>query len=411
MFEECMSVEERLTRAKVQLYDKSPLFAWLVMKLRFKKVRKEVMRVPTMGVDRYGTIYYVEEFVESLNTAELMGVLAHETSHVIFNHLIRGEGKNQEWFNVANDVVVNDLLLSEGFTLPKTGILPSSHEVTLQNGTVIKNICEKSSEEIYYEIIKEQPKKDGEGSGEENEGFDNHIYGKDPKKEAQLKKERNGVSNEEFWKRTISEAATVAQRQGKLPAGMARLVEGLLDSKVNWKHVLYKYICNQLIHDYSWSRPSKRGIATNTYLPTPIKEDVEIIFHIDTSGSMNEESLSQALTELVSIMNSFSNVQINVLMGDAELQNQFVLTNENSDDILDIAKEMKGGGGTDHTYVFDHVENNFETARLLICFSDGYTSFPDREDYFFNTLWVISKDGTPSTNIPFGEKIRIENGS
>jgi len=163
---------------------------------------------------------------------------------------------------------------------------------------------------------------------------------------------------------------------------------------------------NIIVHN---SKPHKRGTALGIYLPGIVKESLHLIFHVDTSGSMSKDELGQALGELQSIMESFNNVNIDVLIGDAEMQNTFKLTSENVDDIIEIADAMKGGGGTDHKYVFDYVRDNIMDAKILICYTDGYTSFPENpEEYPFETLWVLTKGGCSVKQIPFGEVIKID---
>jgi len=53
----------KITRAKVQLQNEKPFFAYLVMNMKF--IEKE--EVGTMGVDSKGNCYYCPKFVDSLS--------------------------------------------------------------------------------------------------------------------------------------------------------------------------------------------------------------------------------------------------------------------------------------------------------------------------------------------------------
>lgn len=452
--------EDKLQRARLQMYNKSPFFSYILLYMKFQempdKMReyfKNVMNSePSMGVDPNGNCYWDRTFVDSLTELELQGVIVHEVLHLALQHLERGGARDRQILNIAQDIIINDIILhqsrdgySEMFGLPKGGCLPNTnHEFSITTKTgeyVIKDTNLKSSEEVYEEIIDKIPRMknmlqslsmeasgDGKGDGqggkatqqekkeaeEKLKNFDGHLYGdKDEKQvdkgDAKGSSSSKAVNRGQKWKRIISEAATVAKQQGKLPAGLERLVEGILDSKINWKVMLYEFVVAQVIHDYSWSRPHKRGASLGIYLPATKKESLHIIYHVDTSGSMDEEELSQALGELQAIIDTFSNVNIDILIGDAEMQNTFKLTSENKEDLIDIAKGMKGGGGTDHRYVFEYIAENIPDAKLLICYTDGYTSFPEfPEEIPFKTLWVLTKNSCGVKDIPFGEVIKME---
>lgn len=58
------------------------------------------------------------DFVASCSTVELAGVLAHETMHVLLNHLTMVENfSDANKLNIATDCIINDYLTDAGFTL------------------------------------------------------------------------------------------------------------------------------------------------------------------------------------------------------------------------------------------------------------------------------------------------------
>jgi len=106
-------------------------------------------------------------------------------------------------------------------------------------------------------------------------------------------------------------------------------------------------------------------------------------------------------------MDGFNNVNIEVLIGDAELQSSFTLTSHNKEDIIEIASNMKGGGGTDHQYIFPYITENLPEVKFLVCFTDAYTTFPKEETYPFQTLWLLTKQSADESTIPFGQVLKI----
>lgn len=423
-----LTTEDEIIRAKTHIYKKSPFFSYILLHMKMIEGKDEDFPPDnkTMSVDVNGTIRWHKDFVEKLSHEQLMGVITHECCHIALLHLERGERKEHQISNIANDLVINDMLLEDGFSLPKEGCLPSNHTWKIFD-TEIERINEKSSEEIYDELYPLFPKiksvlnllsasGDGKGTGKgmspddkENakkmKGFDKHIYGKPNNGDEENKEGENiKFDRSQKWKKIIAEATQVARQQGRLPAGIERRVEEVLDSKVDWKHKLYKYVVAQIPHDFSWSNPSKRGASLGIYLPKVLKESVQIVVSIDTSGSISQTDLQEFLSELISIGNSFQNIKLEIIVCDAEIHETYELTRDNVDDILSMP--LSGGGGTSHEPILKYIEKNIQDAKCLLNFTDGYTGFGEEPNY--DVVWVLCKGGCPTENIPYGEVIKIE---
>lgn len=333
------SAEFRVKRAKIKMYEKSPFFSFVLMKMNVQENKE----IPSMAVDYKGNILYNPDWVKTLNEDELQGVVAHELLHLCLLHLMRRGTRNAEIFNISNDLVANNLLLKDSFHLPKCGLIPSCDQFDMAQWGIkhiIKDIDKKSSEEIYDEIYpllpkrkiivefgdgesgdgegepddfgqdgsskdgKKKSKKNGSGNGKEIriKVFDKHEYGDLPKEEKE-KAERE-------TKQVLVEAATYAKMRGKLPSHLERLVDGLLESKVSWKEFINKYVIARIPFDYDYTYPSKRSMALGVFLPRMKKESVEMVVAIDTSGSIGQEELKEFISEIVAICNAFNSVKM-----------------------------------------------------------------------------------------------------
>ena len=71
--------------------------------------------------------------------------------------------------------------------------------------------------------------------------------------------------------------------------------------KVNWKTLLQKYITNTIPTDYTFARPRRSSRALGIYLPSVVKENVEIYVSIDTSGSISQDDLTDFLSEMLAV--------------------------------------------------------------------------------------------------------------
>ncbi len=119
---------------------------------------------------------------------------------------------------------------------------------------------------------------------------------------------------------------------------------------------------------------------------------------IDSSGSVEEELLSLFAGELEALFLSFPDVQLDLLVCDAKIQNVYRFV---SGEILDFS--IKGGGGTDFRPVFDYIERELPETSMLIYFTDAKGTFPQNEP-LYETIWVVKEE----SEVPFGREIVIK---
>jgi len=107
-----------MIHARTTLIIDSPFFGTLAMKLKMKID-------PTCGTAwTNGThIGYNPWFIQKLTKRERVGLVAHEVMHCALLHHTRREHRDPKLWNIACDYVINSLLIREGFSLPKCGLL------------------------------------------------------------------------------------------------------------------------------------------------------------------------------------------------------------------------------------------------------------------------------------------------
>jgi len=434
-----LTAEEKLIRARVQLQKEKPFFSYLTMHLTFI----EQPEIETAGVDMYGNLYFNSDFINKLTDDQIKGVMAHEVMHCALEHLERGKGKNHELFNIASDTVINSMLLDDGMSLPENAINPYNGEITIF-GITIKKASEKTSEEVYdklYRGLSKKIKKDMKAIKkylEKNgvKGFDKHIYGNGDGKGDKKKNGKcdncngtgkvgdkdcpkcNGTGNKNGkkisdkqvdWKKTLVDACTYARQRGDLPAGMERVVGQLMETYIDWKGLLYRYITNQIPIDFTWAKPSKRSYSTGIYLPDTVRESIDVMVAVDTSGSISQKELAEFISEISSICNSFKNVDLTVIDCDCQVNGIHPMRNAQASEVVErIGKNLKGGGGTSHIPVFDWINKNKPQSKFVIAFTDGYTSFPPKSQVNMPVLWVVAGHWrADSKDFPYGQVIEL----
>jgi predicted metal-dependent peptidase len=401
-----LNASDLLIKARISLQKQNPFFSYLAMHLKFKEDKEKARGA--IGVDIQGNVYYDKDWIETLSDKLVITAIVHEVSHIMFEHLKRREGREGLLFNIATDTVTNNFLKNNGFELIEGGIIPHNNRVDIF-GMEIDNIDKKIAEQVYDELHKQL-----KGKKQPQYTFDNHIMSSE-KGEGKGKGQGDGKSNADGengnkqeeespesgknmadfsenqeipnWKRILTEALAFSKQRGMSPKGMDRYIQEILFPRQNWRELLYRYIVSEIPSDYSYARPSKKFYATGIYMPHLKRENVDIVVVIDTSGSIEKDTLRDFLSEVVGVTKAFDNVRITLLACDTKIHAEYEIGN--GFDLKEI--NLKGYGGTDCTCVREWIRENKPMTRLWVYLTDGYTEFTGENPY--KAIWVITREG------------------
>jgi len=386
--------KEKITKAKIQLQKDSPFFAHLVMNMSIK----EDTNIPTMGVNFEGNAIYNPEFIDKLTDLEVKGVLCHETMHVALQHLLRLGKRDMMLWNIAADMIINYMILSEGFSLPKGVLIPKNgytvYSINGKNGTFEIDVKEKSAEEIYEYLSSNTDKIDVEVLGEGQ--FDSHEYGdhlSEPEKQAIAKE----------WQGKLVDAATAAKARGKLPSYIDRMMDDILNPKLNWKALLYQYLTKDILYNFTFKRPGRRSYSTGFYMPYEIKENLNITCTIDCSGSISKTEYTEYMSEIIGIANAFEQINMDIIFWDTEIRQVEKVTRGNQQKLLKM--EIPGGGGTYISCLDEHFKD-IRPPQLMVHLTDGYVESSPKLPYSKH-LFVVSEHGDQSIVEQHGKVFKI----
>lgn len=394
----------KIKKARLSLLFNQPFWGNLVMAL---PLQEENTWCTTAAVDgRY--IYWNREFFSGLTVDEIIFVLAHEICHVVYAHLGRRNHRDPMLWNMSTDYVINGMLTQEKLgtmpTKPVT-IKDGEHKGSQRVGLYDAKYVGWTSEAVYDDLIKRGVQK--------QLTLDVHLeLGKDGQNRAgQEQMQGQGIPiqmDEEELKQVqadlktkVLQAAQAAQAAGKLPAGIARLIDGLVEPKINWRDYIRECIQSQLTADYAYHRPNRRHHGSDVIFPSLIREEqIDVEVSIDQSGSISTEMAMDFLSEVYGITSQYSSYRIAVSTFDTKLYNRQVFTEENGEDMLDY--EPKGGGGTAINCVWQYLRKHDITPKLLIVFTDLEDDNHGDPNYC-NTLFLI--------NNPWNKHIVPQHGS
>jgi predicted metal-dependent peptidase len=369
-------IEKRIAQVKAKLLVEQPYFGTLssTQKSKPNDELKTFASTPEF-------FEYNDEYIEMLSDEELGFLLTNSAMHQAFSHAQRKEGR-QEWLWVmAQDYAINSLLVNNGLEIPPDILYDERFD--LMSAEAIYSILESEIDED-----KHTPKE-----------VENIRYEKMPQTNEY---DQDGLNQEEFQnenRQKLNEQILEKSKQyGDLPLGIEVLVPNILEGQISWQEELYTVIENSVKFDYSLLPPNKRYAHLGIALPSLSGTLVKIVIAIDSSNSIDQTLLGSFLGEVESIMNSFENYEIDLLIADAKVQEHHILY---PGDILNYT--LKGGGGTNFEATFEYIEENISDITLFLYFTDGMGTFPTQEpDY--DVIWVMPKD---SPDIPFGRSILI----
>src|SRR3984893_7809833 len=327
------------------------------------------------------SLFYNPEFVETLNTAELAGVLTHEVMHPALQHHTRRGDRDLKRWNMACDYAINPLLLDAGLTLPKD--------------VLIDHRFRGMSAERIYNLIDEQQGQDGSNSEEENQddSSSDKEGGKQPGNPSEdgepttptppvgfgqvlatPEPEGDGdpvAEQAREWKIAVEQAENVAKLAGKLPAGVTCSLEQSEPAGVDWRELLRRAWSETIPSDYSWMPPNRRHIWAGLYLPGVRCEGAwEIAIAVDCSGSINARQLGLFEAEIRSILEGQRPSRVHVLYFDTEVHKTEVYQAGQPIVLTPIA-----GGGTNFAPCFQWLDERGIVPQTLVFLTDMFGTF------------------------------------
>lgn len=367
---------KKVSEARKNLVLDHPFFGVLSLKLELIESR-DVKTFETDGCK----LWFNPEYANNLNRYELVGVVAHEVLHCAQGHTWRRQTRDPAIWNRACDLAINPILIDAGMVLP-AGVLDGSPYQGM------------SAEEIYDRLVHENQNAPGGQDDEEQDGSDSPdasgcgIVVDSPSPETKAD-----------WSVAVLNAAKRAKAMGNLPSGIDRLVEEIKNPAQDWRAILRRFVQTNARHDYSWQQPNSRYIYAGLYLPSLRSENMPpMVVAVDTSGSIDDLTVSQFSSEIRAIVEEVCPEQVYVVYCDAEIQGV---------DVFDWGEPVtitpKGYGGTDFRPVFDWVRDKDINPSCLVYLTDMRGDFPDSPPEY-PVLWG---DTTGIFPPPWGETVLI----
>lgn len=409
---------KRLLLSRMRILYNHGFYGLLLMHMIYA-VSEEIETACTDGV----RITFGIDFLDSLSDSELDFVMMHEILHVVLQHCFRGDVEDPEAYNIAADIVVNsNIMLENG--MKASSITLSKYGIAMHVAPDGKEGHEYTAEQVYAMLPKNLNKKGNNKKG--NNKSPGSAVGRAKK---EISKEQHqpvrvwddhsrwGKYEEDdtlrdVWVKRFEDAAEAikirdpSNARGLLPAFAERILKELKKTQTDWRTILNDFIQEEVV-DYSFAPPDRRFDDSPFFLPDfNGKEDrvEDILFMIDTSGSMSDDMIAAAYSEVKGAIDQF-NGKLKGWLGffDAAIIKPQPFSDENEFKIIKPA----GGGGTDFQIIFEYVFHHMsdKLPASIIILSDGFAPFPlEKLAGGIPVLWLLNNE---EVNPPWGKVARI----
>lgn len=373
-----LTTEERLAYdgALINTLESVPYFASALFRLR--PVAADDLG--TFAVDKDWRVYLDSAVMAEWGPRAAGAVLAHEVSHVLRDHHGRREARgtvdNTAW-GIATDTSINEALYAASVPLP--GEPPTPDRLGLPDNR---------TEEEYYDLLNpnQPPAPDSTGPGESGGGADPDADGcgsgaGDPTASWELPADASaapavGPVEQQIARRDVAADIrdAAAKNPGTIPAGLVRwAVAELAPPTIDWRRQLRATLRRAITYtatgqqDYTYSRPGRRRLP---HIVTPAMHTPKAVVCVivDTSGSMSQDDLHDALSEIAGITKA-TRTAMTVLSVDTDATVQTNITRASQ-------VVLTGGGGTDMRVGIQAAQQQRPAADILVLLTDGFTPYP-----------------------------------
>ena len=364
-----------LNKARDVVRTKAPYFTTTMYKLR----PIEVPGMGTLGVDAELNMYYDPDAFGKLPLIEAASHIVHELLHILYRYHDRAkhmgiqEGVDALVWNMAADIAMFSALDEGGWKF-KHHLTPSQFKFPKNLATeeyyrlLYKNIKTPAVTKMLKQYDKPQAYPGRGRSGSCASGIPEPWETTQPKGE--------GALHRELLCQTFAREVREAKARGDIPGNsILELAESITaPPKVSWRRLIGGAVRGALSApgkvDYTRSHPSRRQQCTPDVLrPALVQPIPKIAVVLDSSGSMSQTNLTDALIEIRGVLQALGIASpVSIIVCDSAVH-------AGVQSIWKVSQiTISGGGGTDMGVGLREAVR--ARPDLVIVATDGYTNWP-----------------------------------
>lgn len=379
-------------------------------------------RVRTAGVFPSGRLLVNPAWFLELTDRERAFVLAHELLHLALDTHRRVGEADPATFNVAHDLIINDMLEVElgmrppGGGLRQPGARFSSAEALMLDPSLTPHAPPDTA--LGAAMRKAMARRGEEPADLPDDVLDEQLEAKwFPAETPQARAAAIEGTRREATKavalqqvqeaaHALAEATNQQQFDAQWMGGDAYARSAYVDAlnltyRPPWQLALHRWLDAVAAPKRTYTRASRRGAdRTDVALPGRIRDGQTISIVLDTSGSMSAE-IAHALGSITAFGRGANIETVRIVQCDTSVTRDEVVA------IDDLASYLvKGFGGSDMTPAMDHLAADPDTTAVVVI-TDGAIMYP-HERMPYHVLWVVYGASASSFTPSYGQVIHTD---
>ena len=415
-----------IENAIIWLIKYKPFYGHMVLNMNLH-FRKEAM-IAGINVTDAVNLYINPEMFQIMTLEQQVAILEHEVNHLVNTHMNRKGNREHQTFNVACDIAINQFIEN---LPPKEKIMDMFEKVFKTPRKELEKVIsgihtpemhkfEKNlTSEEYYELLKEEQKKNGtdgneeieveiqlgDGSGE-GEGQEGDVQGKKitiriPKNclDDHSKWEEKGSLNDELVKEKIKGLVNKvinSVEAGSIPSHIRQSITELFRTSTRWKQMLNRFLTRATLISQKTSRKKLNRRFGHVFPGHNTEFKLKIAVAIDESGSINDELSKLFFSEFTRL--NLVSPEIHMFQFDTECSKPVLYKKYKK-------LERQKDGGTMFQPALDVAKELGVDA--LVILTDGEASL-DLVKPRIPVLWALQGSDYDKFKPPFGLKIKLE---
>lgn len=387
-----ISPDRRIAKSRAQLLMTEPFFGCVAVHLEPRE-SPDTKTTSTNG----DALFYNPDYIATLDNEELKGAIAQVVMHIAMQHHTRRGFRDAARWNRAGDLAINPELIERGFKLPG-------------QPEIDPDLAGLSIEAIYARLEQQDQQNQQPQGGGNNSGNAQPQPGCGEVLDAAPSHDQAAMKAAEAKTQSVVRQARMMARkkEGGLPEDLERLIENMVEPKVDWREILRTFIDDRRQTDFAWTRPNRRFVPQGIYLPGQIPDGIShVVLAVDTSGSINNHALETFAAEIRSALEDGSIDELTVVYADSQVKGHEKFSPDDEFSLTPV-----GGGGTAFEQTFEWIEEHAPDAVAVIYFTDLECSRFGQEPAC-PVLWATwdyeRRFDELANRTPFGEAIFIKN--